>query len=328
MTSMLVTGAAGFIGSHLVEKLIEDGHHVTGIDNLSNGKIENLREVLNHKNFKFLIEDISDLNLNALDTNNFDIVYHLAGLADIVPSIENPKKYFKANVVGTQVLIDYFKDKSITKFVYAASASCYGMAKEFPTNENSRIDLQYPYALTKFQGEQLVLHYGKVYKMPTLSLRLFNVYGPRSRTNGTYGAVMGVFMKQKIANAPVTIVGDGEQKRDFVYISDVVEAFVKAGFSDKKDEAINIGSGNPKSVNFLADLISDNRIYIPKRPGEPDLSRADISKAKELLNWSPKVELAEGVEKMLQNLDYWKDAPLWDVETISEATSIWFKYLT
>ncbi|MCK4819118.1 GDP-mannose 4,6-dehydratase, partial [bacterium] len=180
---------------------------------------------------------------------------------------------------------------------------------------------------TKYLGEQIVLHWGKVYKLPVISLRLFNVYGPRSRTSGTYGAVLGIFLAQKIHGRSFTIVGDGKQERDFVYVSDVAEAFVKAASSEVKNEIFNVGSGNPQSINKLVSLLDGEKIHIPKRPGEPNRTFADISKIKKLLGWQPKVSFEEGIQKILENIDCWKEAPVWTPKKIEEATKDWFRYL-
>ena len=158
---------------------------------------------------------------------NADNVFHLAAKADIVPSIENPNLYFDVNVKGTLNILNQSVKNNIKRFIYIASSSSYGIPKKYPTPENSKIDPQYPYALTKRLGEELVLHYSKIYNLNSTSLRFFNVYGPRARTSGTYGAVFGVFLAQKIANKPYTVVGDGTQTRDFTYISDVVDSIIK-----------------------------------------------------------------------------------------------------
>jgi UDP-glucose 4-epimerase len=161
-----------------------------------------------------------------------------------------------------------------------------------------------------------------------VSLRLFNVYGPRSRTSGTYGAVFGVFLAQKLAGKPFTVVGDGHQTRDFTFVSDVVEAFLNAANSTINGEVFNVGSGNTYSVNRLVELLNaDSVTYIPKRPGEPDCTFADTMKIRRILGWRPKVSLEAGVEVMLANIDYWRSAPVWDPESISHATQDWFAYL-
>ena len=232
-----------------------------------------------------------------------DRVFHLAALADIVPSIENPDKYYQSNVNGTFNVLEACRKHNVKKIVYSASSSCYGIPDEFPTKETAEIRTQYPYALTKYLGEQLVMHWCQVYNLPAVSLRFFNVYGPRSRTSGTYGAVFGVFLAQKLAGKPFTVVGDGTQTRDFTFVKDVVDAIIAAAKSDVSGEIINIGSDNTYSVNHLVGLLDGEVVHIPKRPREPDCTWADISKAKKLLNWQPKVSLEEGVGILLENID-------------------------
>ena len=229
---------------------------------------------------------------------------------------------------GTVSVLEAAKKNGAKRFIYTASASCYGIPKNYPTKETEEIKTEYPYALTKYIGELCVLHWGNIYKLPVVSLRLFNVYGPRSRTSGAYGAVFGVFLAQKLAGRPFTVVGNGEQTRDFTFVSDVVEAYIAAAKSDVKNEAMNIGTGNPQSVNTLVKLLDGKEItHIPKRPGEPDESQADISKAEKLLGWQPKISFEEGVKIMLDNIDYWRSAPVWDAKSIEVATKDWFKYL-
>ena len=321
---ILVTGGAGFIGSNLVDKLVQSGHSVIVLDNLSTGRLSNLDKVKN----KIEILNI-DIAKNILDNyfKNVDQVFHLAGIADIVPSIMNPKSYLDSNLMGTLNVLEASRKAKIKKFIYAASASCYGIPREYPTNEKSKIDNQYPYALTKFMGEQTVIHWAKVYKMPNVSLRFFNVYGPRSRTTGAYGAVFGVFLAQKLANKPLTIVGDGNQTRDFIHVYDLVEAMILIAQKKKNCEIYNLGSGKETSINYIADIISDNKVYIPKRPGEPDRSLADISKINSELNWQPKISIDEGIKMLMKNINEWKEAPVWTPESIEQATKDWFKYL-
>ncbi|MBA3044509.1 NAD-dependent epimerase/dehydratase family protein, partial [archaeon] len=255
-------------------------------------------------------------------------VFHLAALADIVPSIQNRLEYHKANVDGTASILEASRKAGIERFVYAASSSCYGIPDIYPTPENAEIRYMYPYALTKYVGEQYVLHWEKVYGLPAISLRLFNVYGPRARTSGTYGAVFGVFLAQKLAEKSFTVVGDGKQTRDFVFVTDVVEAFVLAAKSTLKNDIFNVGAGNPQTVNRLVELLGgEDVVHISKRPGEPDCTFADISKIKKKLGWKPKVSFEEGVKLMLDNIDYWKDAPVWDKKSITEATKDWFTHL-
>ena len=256
-----------------------------------------------------------------------DWVFHLAAMADIVPSIENPQDYYNSNVTGTFNVLQACRKYQIKKIIYSASSSCYGIPDKYPTDEKSEIRTEYPYALTKNLGEQLVMHWCKLYKLPAISLRFFNVYGPRARTSGTYGAVFGVFLAQRLANKPLTIVGDGYQTRDFTYVSDIVNSIHTAINSSVSGEIINIGSNNTYSINYLVELIGGNSTYIPKRPGEPDRSKADITKAKKILKWKPLVPVKEGVGVMLKNINNWKKAPVWNKKSISNATKVWFKYL-
>ncbi len=326
---IMVTGGAGFVGSHLVERLLGDGHEVTVLDNLSNGRLENLAPVGNHPAFRFEQMDVSDHDRIGSFFAGVEWVFHLAGLADIVPSIKNPRDYHQANVNGTISVLEAARAAGVGKFVYAASSSCYGIPDSYPTPETAEARPQYPYALTKYLGEQLVLHWGQVYGLPVTSLRLFNVYGPRSRTSGTYGAVFGVFLAQKLAGKPFTVVGDGTQTRDFTYVSDVVDAFVGAATSSVRGATFNVGSGQTYSINRLVQLLGDGEIaYIPKRPGEPDCTFADTTKIGKELGWTPKVSLEKGVALMLDHIDHWRDAPVWDPATISDATREWFTHLT
>jgi UDP-glucose 4-epimerase len=323
----LITGGCGFIGSHLAEMLLAQGHEVVILDNLACGRKENIKTFEAHPKFVFHQVDICDRATMRTYFHDVDWVFHMAGLADIVPSIEQPDSYFQTNVVGTLNVLQCARDAGVKRVVYAASSSSYGIPDIYPTPEASPIIPQYPYALTKYMGEELVLHWAKIYKLPAVSLRLFNVYGPRSRTSGAYGAVFGVFLAQKLSGTPFTVVGDGTQTRDFTYVTDVAEAFIKAAQSEVCGEAINVGSGNHYSVNRLVELLGGPVVHIPKRPGEPDCTFADTHKITKLLAWKPKVTFEVGVKNMLDSIQNWKDAPVWDVDSIRQATSAWFKCL-
>jgi UDP-glucose 4-epimerase len=323
----IVTGGCGFIGSHLTDLLLSKGLRVLVIDNCSTGRMLNLAHQKNNKKLRIIKADIRNYNKIEKLFKGVDYVFHLAALADIVPSIENPSEYHSSNVDGTLNVLMASKKYGIKRFVYSASTSCYGIPDNYPTKEDAAIRPQYPYALTKYIGELMTMHWGQVYKLPVVSLRLFNVYGPRSRTSGTYGAVFGVFLKQKLAGKPYTVVGTGEQTRDFTFVSDVADAFWTAAGSEIKNEIFNVGSGGTYSINKLVGLLGGEITYIPKRPGEPDCTYGDISKVKRLLNWSPKVSFEQGVQKVVENIDYWKDAPLWNERSIATATKTWFKYL-
>lgn len=324
--NVIVTGGAGFIGSHVVDRLLDDGHEVIVLDNFATGRRENLSHIIDKIQ---LVE--CDISLDGSWSDWFkdaNWVIHLAALADIVPSIKHPKRYFDANVVGTLNVLRAATEVSVDKFIYSASSSCYGIPSVYPTPENLALSPQYPYALTKKLGEDLVMHWAQIYKLPSISLRFFNVYGTRSRTSGTYGAVFGVFLAQKLASQPLTIVGDGEQTRDFTYVSDVADAVLAAAENKATKEVLNIGSGKTVSVNTIAKLIGGETVHIPKRPGEPDCTFADIRKAKYILDWSPKIGIEAGVDKVLENIEYWKEAPVWTPDNIAAETEDWFRLLS
>ena len=324
----VVTGGAGFIGSHLVDRLVADGRRVRIIDNFRKGSLRNLEQHERCADVEVVQADITDVDALRSALAGAERVFHLAAMADIVPSIEHPEIYFHSNVEGTFNVLQQAHAIGVKRFIYAASSSCYGIPDVFPTSETADIKPQYPYALTKYLGEQMVLHWAQTYKLPALSLRMFNVYGPRVRTEGAYGAVFGVFLAQLIAGKPLTIVGDGTQTRDFTFVTDVVDAFVAAANSDKIGDVFNVGSRDTYSVNRLVELISANEVvHIPKRPGEPDCTWADVAKIERALGWRAKVSFEEGVKIMLDNIDYWREAPVWTPDTIAEATKDWFKYL-
>lgn len=321
----LITGGAGFIGSHLTDLLLSKGHDVLVLDNLCGGRMKNLKEAEKNPRFRFVHADIRDPQSLKGHFDGIDWVFHLAALADIVPSIERPRDYFETNVDGTFNVLE--AAQKAKRFLYAASSSCYGIAEQYPTPETAPANPQYPYALTKYLGEQLVLHWAQVYKLPALSLRLFNVFGPRSRTTGVYGAVFGVFLAQKLHGKPYTVVGDGKQTRDFTYVGDVADAFYAAACSNLSNEFMNVGSGGHYSVNRLVELLKGPIAYIPKRPGEPDCTFADVSKICRLLGWRATTSFEQGVEKILSRIDDFRDAPLWEPKSIQDATKTWFQYL-
>jgi UDP-glucose 4-epimerase len=322
----LVTGGAGFIGSHLVDLLLEQGHRVTVLDDYSTGRPANLGHCAGHSRLLVHRLDVTGDSLTGYFAG-VDWVFHLAALADIVPSIRRPLAYHRANVDGTAAVAEAARLAGVRRFIYAASSSCYGIPDRFPTPETAPLRPQYPYALSKVLGEEIVLHWGQVYKLPVVSLRLFNVYGPRARTSGTYGAVFGVFLAQKLKGHPLTVVGDGSQTRDFTFVSDVAQAFVAAAESDARQEIFNVGSGGTYSVNRLVELMGGPAVHIPKRPGEPDCTFADTVKVRERLGWRPLVSFEDGVARMLAKIEDWRAAPVWTPDSIADATKEWFEYL-
>lgn len=323
----IVTGGAGFIGSHMVDLLLDRGYRVRVIDNLTGGRESNLSHIKDKTDFEFHRVDIRALNPDSPIFADALYVFHFAGIGDIVPSIEKPIDYMSNNIQGTVHVLECARYAGIEKFIYAASSSCYGLA-DTPTREDHPINPQYPYALSKYQGEQAVFHWHKIYGLPVNSIRIFNAYGPRVRTTGAYGAVFGVFFKQKLSGKPFTVVGNGTQARDFLFVTDVATAFLAAAETMHKGEIYNLGAGNPQSVNRLVELLAGEVVYIPKRPGEPDCTWADITKITSQLSWSPKISFDEGVKIMAADIEKWQDAPLWDPVSIADATKTWFKYMT
>lgn len=326
---VIVTGGAGFIGSHTVEKLIHNGYVVRVLDNLNGGSLLNLKLIQNSKKLIFEKKDITKISPSSSFFKKVYGIIHFAGSGSIVPSIENPNFYINNNLNGTTNILEAVVKNNIKNFVYAASSSCYGKAK-VPTNENSPISCEHPYALSKYLGEQAALHWGKVYRFKSTSLRIFNAYGPRLTTKGAYGTVFAVFMKQILEKKPLTLVGDGSQKRDYIYVSDVADAFIKALIISTKSRIFNIGSGNSKSVKYMIELLVGKKykiVEIPDRPGEPKVTKSNIALAVEELKWNPKTSFEDGISIMLDNINYWKKSVLWDSNNIEKATKTWFKYL-
>ncbi|MGB0571028.1 MAG: NAD-dependent epimerase/dehydratase family protein [Alphaproteobacteria bacterium] len=326
----VVTGGAGFIGSHMVDVLVDRGFDVRVIDNLVGGREHNLAHHEGAGRVTLRRGDICDITPDDPLFKDARYVFHFAGIGDIVPSIERPVDYMSTNVMGTVRVLEAARNtnggRGVDRLVYAASSSCYGLART-PTDESHPIDPKYPYALSKFQGEQAALHWHEVYGLPVNSIRIFNAYGMRSRTSGAYGAVFGVFLRQKLAGEPFTVVGDGEQTRDFLYVTDVAEAFLAAAETEQLGEIYNLGAGKPQSVNRLVELLGGEVVRIPKRPGEPDCTHADIGKITAATGWKPKVSFDEGVAKVIANIDYWRDAPLWSPDSINQATKTWFLHM-
>ena len=324
--SAVVTGGAGFIGSHMVDLLLARGYRVRVIDNLVGGREANLAHHGNEPRLSFERRDIRRLEDADALFKQATVVFHFAGIGDIVPSIERPIDYMDTNVQGTVRVLECARAAKAGKFVYAASSSCYGLA-QVPTREDHPIAPEHPYALSKYLGEMATLHWHQVYRLPVNSIRIFNAYGPRVRTTGVYGAVFGVFFKQKLEGKPFTVIGDGTQRRDFLYVTDIAEAFLRAAESDFSGEIWNLGAGDPQSVNRLVELLGGPVVHIPKRPGEPDCTWADIGKIKRDLGWKPVVPFDQGVRRMMEDIELWRDAPLWDPQSIAVATKTWFQYL-
>ena len=297
---VLVTGGAGFVGSNLVDRLINDGNDVVIIDNLSSGKKENI-----NPKAEFHEVDICDLHIKGLCSmfEGVDVVFHTAALARVQPSIDDPVQFDKVNVGGTLNVLKASVDYGVKRFVYSASSSAYGDTDNLPQKETHSTNPISPYAAQKMIGEIYCRMFCQVYDIETVSLRYFNVYGERQSYEGAYALVMGVFANQLLNGKPMTINGDGEQRRDFTYVGDVVDANVRAATSDKvgSGEVINIGNGDNKSVNELANLLGGERVH--KDPViEPRATLADNLKARELLGWKPKQNFNEWVTNWKKEL--------------------------
>lgn len=322
MTLSIVTGSNGFIGSHLVDELVNRGEQVICFDK----QFDNLA----HHTTSQVHKIYCDVTKSDIRIPKVDCIYHLAALSNIIPSISNPRDYYETNVTGTFNMLEAAQLAGVKKFVYAASASCYGIS--YPMKDGNFIARSeddecfpaYPYALTKYLGEQLVMHYGKVYGMEVVSLRIFNCYGNRSLTKNAYGAMFNTFMAQKCQGKPFTVIGDGTQSRDFVYVDDVVEAFVLA--AQKGTGIYNCGTGSPTSINRICEIIGGPVVNIPDRAGEPHCIYADNGKLRSL-GWEPKTTIEAGIALMTHNLGYWKDAVVFSPEMIEKEVSEWQKHL-
>ena len=327
MPRAVVTGGAGFIGSHMVDLLVEHGYSVVVIDNLVTGRAENLARHRREPRVDLHEIDMCTVAADSRLFKHVDHVFHFGGIGDIVPSIERPLEYMRANVDGTLAVLEASRHAGVRKLVYAASSSCYGMATELPTTEEAPIRPEYPYALSKYLGESAALHWAQVYRLPVISIRMFNVYGPRVRTTGAYGAVFGVFLAQKLHGKPFTVVGDGSQRRDFVFVTDVARAYLMAAESGETNQVFNLGSGIPQTINRLIELMGGDVVHVPKRPGEPDCTWADVGRIQRALGWKPEVAFPQGVAAMLGQIEEWRAAPLWTPEKIEAATRTWFEHL-
>jgi len=293
----IVTGGAGFIGSHLVDRLIKEGNEVRIIDNLFTGKKENL-----NKEAVFYNLDICDFDKIRPLFKGVDYVFHLAAIPRVPFSVEDPVSTSEVNIMGT---INVFKaaiDANVKRIIFASSSAVYGDEKTLPFKENMSLAPVSPYGLQKLVGEQMAKLFVSLYKVPIVCLRYFNVYGPRVDFNSDYGLVVGKFLKLKSQNKPLTIFGDGEQTRGFCYVDDVVEANIKATGSKKLKggEVINISDKESYSINDIAKLIGGEIQYFPKRTGDVLHTKADITLAKDLLDWQPRVSFTEGLQKTIQ----------------------------
>jgi len=299
MKKVAVVGGAGFIGSNLVDKLLEKNLEVTIIDNLSTGKKENINPKATFHNLD-ICGDSEDL-IAAL--KGIDVVFHLAALARVQPSITDPVYFDKVNTNGTVNLLKSCVDAGVKKVVYSASSSCYGDATVFPTPETHSTNPLSPYGLQKYVGEQYCKMFSQVYDIDTVCLRYFNVYGERMNFEGAYKLVLAIFIDQHKNNQPLTITNTGDQRRDFTYVGDVVDANILAAEHSKelKGDSFNIGNGDNFSVNEIADMFGGEKSYGIKFL-EPFQTLADNSKAKSILGWNPKGDLKQWIKDYLDKI--------------------------
>jgi len=305
---ILITGAAGFLGSHLSEKYVNEGHIVYGIDNLLNGNLNNVRTLLHRKNFKFIHDDIRKKELYSKIPTDIDAVIHLAAQIHVDRSIVNPEETFDINVSGTMKVLEYARMNDINKILFASTSEVYGSAKYVPMNEDHPLAAQHPYGVSKIAADRLCYTYNETYDLGIDIIRCFNLFGPRQKDSG-YGGVIAIFINRVLQNKPPIIYGDGSQTRDYMYVNDAVNAYDKVLHS--KDNpgkyGINFGTGAEKSVNEIAELTikyagAENNlkaIHVDARPTEVQRLFADISKAKELLDFTPKIQFEQGISLLM-----------------------------
>tara|TARA_E500000331_G_scaffold345623_1_gene383435 strand:+ start:1118 stop:2023 length:906 start_codon:yes stop_codon:yes gene_type:complete len=296
----LVTGGAGFIGSNLVDKLIEDNHEVIIVDNMSTGKKDNI-----NPKAEFWGYDIADVDENWDEVfKGVDIVFHTAAKARVQPSIDNPVEFDRTNVGGIVNMLDCSKKYGVTRFIYSSSSSVYGNVEQTPTPESHKLSPLSPYALQKLIGEQYCKLFSELYGLETVCLRYFNVYGERQLLEGAYCLVMGIFARQKLSGEPMTIRGDGEQRRDFTYVGDVVDANIRCATNlgvEFNGEVFNIGNGDNRSVNQIADMIGGDKVNV-EPVIEPRETLADNSKAKRVLGWETTVKIEDWMKNYKEDM--------------------------
>ena len=297
----IVTGGAGFIGSNLVDKLLTMGHEVIVIDNQFSEAHDQFYWNFHSKNYRM---DIRDYSLTRKLYDGVDYVFHLAAEARIQPAIENPIEAVSINSVGTCTVLQCAREAGVKRVMYSSTSSGYGM-NEPPNVETQPDDCLNPYSVSKVNGEKLCRMYTSLYGLETVCFRYFNVYGNRQPLKGQYAPVIGIFLRQLAAGEPLTIVGDGEQRRDFTHVDDVVNANIKAALANIDDKCFgqvyNVGTGLNHSINEIAAMISDNKINIPARPGESKISLANNTKLRETFDWKPTVKLEDWIKGALND---------------------------
>ena len=300
--AVIVFGGAGFIGSNLVDELMTQGFEVTVFDNLSEGKLDNVARWKNHPKFEFIRGDIRDKDMVRRACDHKSWVFHLAAMSRIQPSITDPYLAFEENVMGTVNVLEGARAGGAKRVIYSASSSCFGDANAQHLESGGAVsegmpkDFGSPYSLSKYVGEELMELWRKLYGLGTCSLRYFNVYGPRHQESGSYATVIAIFRKQLREGLPLTIVGDGEQRRDFTFVGDVVRANMLAAMNHEATGVFNIGTGTNYSINEVAKMIGGESTFIPARLGEYRLTKADNTRAREILGWKPALSLEDGLK--------------------------------
>ena len=294
----LVTGGAGTIGSQSVIHLLAEGFKVRALDLPSADFSTHLGPHLENPSLSIDLRDVLEVPSDDSLFANVDFLFHCAGIADPIPSLSKPEAYVRTNVLGVTRVLEGARLNGVKKVIYPSSAAVYGTAA-WPTREDHPINPIHPYGLTKYMGELVLQHWFKVFRVPTLCFRIFNAYGPDATTGGP----VGVFLRKKLAGEPLTILVDGKQQRDFIFITDVVEAVIRGAQSDRAGEVYNLATGNPQTIDCVAQLIGGDIQHVPGRPGEPKTICANISKIKAELKWTPRVSIEEGIERMLRHLE-------------------------
>jgi UDP-glucose 4-epimerase len=316
---ILITGAAGFLGSHLSEKYANEGHTVYALDNLMNGNLNNIRTLLHKKNFKFIQDDILREEVYSKLPDDLDAIINLAAQIHVDRSIVNPAETFKINATGTLKILEFARMNDVKKVLHASTSEVYGSAQYVPMDENHPLAAEHPYGVSKIAADRLCYTYNETYGLGVEIVRCFNFFGPRQKDTG-YGGVIAIFVNRVLQNKPPVIYGDGKQTRDYMYVDDAVDAFdrVLMAKGNPGKNGINFGSGNEISVNDIADLIIKHAavdknlkaIHVEARPVEVQRLFADISKSNKLLGFTPKIEFEKGI---LLLIDWYKNykSELW-----------------
>lgn len=329
MIKVFITGVAGQLGSQLAEDCLKKGWLVVGFDNLSTGSTDNLNLfTIKHSDFTLVT------NHNNIPFLKYDYVFHCAALANIVDSIKEPFNYYINNVSLTMNFLEFFRAIGCKKFIYCASSSCYGDSPPLPTDENAPIDCKYPYALSKYMGEELVLHYGEIYNMPVISFRIFNIYSPYIKSGKGYGSVIKTFARSYLEifkdKKPLIMIGSGMQNRDFLHVKDCSRALIMGAESDIKNEVFNLGANEPHSINYLIKLMFGDdypRTSMEPRPGEPNTTWADTEKIQEALGWKPEISFEQGIAEVIENIENYRGFPYFDEVGYKKVHEEWNKYI-